>query len=71
MHMVTNDYFDSSYAITDVQYPFEAEAIRKVGGQLVRIDRPDWPVSDDPSESALDDWDDWDYVLSTTPTSKI
>ena len=63
MHMVTNDYFNSSYAITDVQYPFEAEAIRKVGGQLVRIDRPDWPVSDDPSESALDDWDDWDYVF--------
>lgn len=47
--------------ITDCRFPNEAEAIRKIGGRLWRIERPGTkPVNAHPSETALDgekfDW---------------
>jgi len=50
-------------AITDLRFPNEAQAIKDLGGLLIRIDRPRAPKMNHPTESALDDWSDWDHVI--------
>lgn len=52
-----------SYVFTDVRFPNEAKAIKDVGGEVWRVERPGTgPANDHPSETALDDWD-YDFVL--------
>ena len=55
-------------AITDVRIPDEAIAIKEAGGIIVKINRPDVPILEHPSEHALDDWDDWDLVIDNDGT---
>lgn len=44
--------------ISDVRYPNEAEAIKKLGGEVWRISRTGHgPANDHISESAMDDWE--------------
>lgn len=45
----------TSVVISDVRYPNEAEAIRKRGGIIVRIDRPNVFIDNDVSETSMDD----------------
>lgn len=55
--------------IDDVRFPNEAQAIKDANGILIRINRPDRPQvsnSDHPSEVALDDYTEWDYVIENT-----
>tara|TARA_E500000331_G_scaffold206374_1_gene197935 strand:- start:1684 stop:2223 length:540 start_codon:yes stop_codon:yes gene_type:complete len=54
-----------SVVITDVRYPNEADAIQSAGGTLIRIDRPDVPRLDHPTENALDDYD-FDHVIDNS-----
>lgn len=43
--------------VTDVRFPNEARLIRKQGGQLVRITRPDFgPVNEHVSDRASENW---------------
>lgn len=50
-------FFTPGYVITDVRFPNEADAIRKRGGEVWRITRPNTPPANDhPSETALDDY---------------
>lgn len=51
--------------ITDLRFTNEAEAVKKAGGFLVRIDRPGQMPGGHISENDLDDWPekDWDAVL--------
>jgi|SRR5690606_4006020 len=43
--------------VTDVRFVDEAERLRNIGGQIVRIERPDLePVNDHPSETDLDEY---------------
>jgi hypothetical protein len=57
------DYNDSSHwIITDVRFPNEAEAIKKHGGIILRIER-DVPANDHLSETALDDYE-FDHVIN-------
>ena len=56
-----------SVAISDVRYPNEADAIRSAGGIVIRIDRPDVPRLDHPTENALDDYD-FDHVIDNSGT---
>ncbi len=50
--------------ISDVRFLNEAQAIRNRGGILVRIERAGLISTDThPSETALDDFDDFDHVL--------
>lgn len=47
-----------NWIITDTRFPNEAEAIKKAGGIIIRVDRPGYkPVNAHPSETGLDDWD--------------
>ncbi len=56
--------------ISDLRYPNEAQKIRDMGGILIRIDRPDAPISNDVSDNALNDWTDWDYIIHNKGTLK-
>lgn len=49
--------------ITDLRYINEAEAIKKRGGVLIRIDRDDIPQHDDIADSNLASYNDWDYII--------
>lgn len=43
--------------VTDCRFPNEAEAIKRLGGEMWRVTRPGCvPVNNHPSETALDDW---------------
>jgi hypothetical protein len=66
------DYFLGQYPnwiITDVRFPNEAKAVKNHGGILIRINRTNL-VNDDslknehPSETSLDNYDDFDYVIN-------
>ena len=59
--------------ISDVRFPNEAQFIKDLGGIMIRVDRynpddtlfisPDRPA-DHPSETALDGYKDWDFILT-------
>lgn len=50
--------------ITDTRFPNEVEGIKKKGGITVKIIRPSKvSTSSHPSETALNDYKDWDYVI--------
>ena len=57
-----SDFNDSdTLLITDVRFPNEAEAIKKKGGIVVRVDRG-LSTDEHPSETALDNYE-FDYVI--------
>ena len=53
----------SNYIIADVRYPNELEAIKERNGVLIRIDRNGAGAGDHSSETALDDYNDWDVHI--------
>ncbi len=53
-----------NWIITDTRFPNEAEAIKKAGGIVIRINRPGvQPINPHPSETSLDDWE-FDAVIN-------
>lgn len=54
--------------ITDVRMPNEAKAIKDRGGILIRIDRNTGFIDNHISETALDDYDGWDYIINNNGT---
>jgi hypothetical protein len=72
-----------NWIITDVRFPNEADAIKKRGGILIRIEKPcpecgvmeghkmiphKVQPSEHPSETALDDYQKFDYVIQNDGT---
>lgn len=58
--------FRYDYVVTDVRYPNEADAIRELGGQVWRINRPGFePANSHVSEVAMDNYR-FDYVLDNS-----
>lgn len=57
---------------TDVRFENEAKAIKEKGGILIRIDRDNeqltGPTATHQSESELDEFSDWDYILVNNGT---
>lgn len=53
----------SNYIIADVRYPNEVEAIKERNGILLRIDRKDAGAGNHSSETALDDYKEWDVHI--------
>jgi dephospho-CoA kinase len=49
--------------IADVRYPNELEAIKERDGVLIRIDRNGAGAGNHSSETALDDYNDWDFHI--------
>ena len=62
---------DSKWIITDVRFPNEAKAIKEKGGIMIRINRPNFIGKDFDhlSETALDDYDGFDYVIENDSDS--
>ena len=61
IHFNTLNY--PNWIITDVRFPNEAEAIRKRGGIIIRVNRLSNEVSNHESETALDDFNNFDYII--------
>ena len=60
---------DNDWCITDVRLPNEAEAVKRWGGYLVKVERPNAPkIATDKheSETLLDDFTGWDYILNNS-----
>jgi hypothetical protein len=64
------DLIYPSWIITDVRFPNEAKAIKDRGGILIRVERdyalrggPEDPKTQHYSETALDKYKEWDYVI--------
>lgn len=58
-----------NWAIADVRFPNEIDAIRSWGGKVVLVNRPDAPsilTAGHVSETALDRYAGWDYVLDNS-----
>lgn len=57
-----------SWLITDVRFPNEVDAIKNRNGILIRVERKSCPTSIHLSETALDSYKDWDYVIDNNGT---
>lgn len=50
--------------VNDLRFPNEFNAIRALGGQLIRVVRPGLPVPTDVADTALVGWEDkWDLTI--------
>jgi hypothetical protein len=59
-----------NWIITDTRFPNEAQAIKEVGGLVIRVDRPGVkPINNHPSEVGLDNWD-FDYKIANVSDLK-
>lgn len=59
---------DKNYVINDVRFENEAEAIKQAGGLLIRVNRPGIESNNHASETALDNYTGWDYVIENDGT---
>jgi len=57
-----------NWLITDTRFPNEAEAVLNKKGLLIRVNRGDGKTGTHPSETALDDYRNWDYVIDNNGT---
>lgn len=62
------DVVKPNLIITDVRMPNEAQAIKDRGGILIRVDRETGYKDNHISETALDDYQDWDYIIDNNGT---
>ena len=60
----------SNYIIADVRYPNEVYAIKKRNGVLIRIDRKGAGAGNHSSETALDNYKEWDLVIDNNSTKE-
>ncbi len=54
---------ESNWLVTDVRFPNEGDAILAAGGVLVKVERPGIYTGTHPSETAMDDYKDFDYII--------
>ena len=56
---------DLHWVVSDVRFPNEADRIKKLGGYLVKVVRETLPrpSHEHESETALDSYDKWDYII--------
>ena len=57
-----------NWIITDVRFPNEVKAIKEKDGIIIRINRETDYISNHSSEIALDDYEDFDYVIENDTT---
>ena len=72
-HDDLNGYYPN-WIITDVRFPNEIKAIKDKGGIVIRVERDDLlrlgylDKNAHKSETALDDYKDWDYTIKNNDT---
>lgn len=67
---------DANWVISDVRYPdTEAAFLKRIGGKLIRMDRPGSGASggltNHSSENAMDSYDDWDTHIKNDTQNKV
>lgn len=62
--------FDPSWIVTDVRFPNEANAIRREGGILIRVNRDTGVEDQHPSETALDNYGNFDLIVDNSGSLK-
>lgn len=60
--------FYPQWIISDVRFPNEAQAIKERGGILIQLIRKDAPISDHISETALDNYNNFNYIIKNNET---
>lgn len=65
-YVLKTDHGLDVLVIPDVRFPNECEAIRAVGGTLIKIVRPGYGPRKTVADRALVGWDGWDYVFGFT-----
>tara|TARA_B100000700_G_scaffold325444_2_gene434174 strand:- start:755 stop:1354 length:600 start_codon:yes stop_codon:yes gene_type:complete len=55
--------------ISDLRYPNEIDKVREAGGSVIKITRDAAPVGDDPADTALADFDNWDTIIENNGTA--
>lgn len=61
-----NEY--PNWIITDMRFPNEVEAVKKHNGITIRLLNNNSPIDTHESETALDDYKNWDYVIDNNGT---
>jgi hypothetical protein len=59
---------DETWIISDVRFPNECASILDRKGILIKVERPGLPSNDHISETALDSFNGWDYILKNDGT---
>lgn len=54
---------NSKWIITDCRFPNEAQSVKDRGGIIIRTERDNPNQSDHPSETGLDDYQEFDYII--------
>lgn len=55
---------DARVVVTDCRFPNEAQAVKERGGVMWRVERQGvGPANAHASETGLDGWNEWDYML--------
>ena len=60
---------DPNVAVEDIRFPNEAEAVKRWGGSVVKVVRPNAPgiaTAQHASETSMADWGGWDYELDNS-----
>ncbi len=62
-YLLRNDHQCDVLVIPDVRFPDEAEAIKKVGGKIIKVVRPGKGPRNTVADRALLGYDGWDYII--------
>jgi hypothetical protein len=68
---MSGEPFVSNFFITDVRFPNEAKALKENGFYLIKVDRTNRPQEDratHASENALNNYEDWDFIIDNNGT---
>ena len=65
-----SEYNPSNWIINDVRFPNEAEAIKERGGLLIKINRNTGYNDTHESETTLDNYQDWDFVIDNNSSKE-
>lgn len=67
---VKSEIKENKWIITDSRFPNDVKRTREMGGILIRVNRDECEgrENEHASETALDDFDEWDYVIKNNGT---
>ena len=61
---------DNNVIIADVRFPNEVNSIKERGGIIIRLNRDKSRIDYHISETALDDYKEWDLVIDNNSTKE-